>query len=74
MTRFRITSSTPGAENEPYDTETFAQKHGLSERAAEVVLFSNGPSRTACDAAARAFKVAVAAREKEVAIRRKPGR
>ena len=43
----------------PYDTEGFAQKHGLTRRAAEVVLISNGPSKVACDAAARAFKEAV---------------
>jgi hypothetical protein len=43
----------------PYDTESFAEKHGLTVRAAKVVLISNGPSKIACDAAARAFKEAV---------------
>jgi len=60
----RVTSSTPGVENEPYETAVFARKHGLSEKAAEVVLFANGPSRTACDAAARAFLEALARRSK----------
>ena len=36
-----------------------AEKHGLTVRAAEIVLISNGPSKVACDAAARAFKEAV---------------
>ena len=43
----------------PYDTEGFAEKHGITIRAAEIVLMSNGPSKAACDAAARAFKEAV---------------
>lgn len=43
----------------PYDTEGFAEKHGITRRAAEIVLISNGPSKVACDAAARAFKEAV---------------
>ena len=43
----------------PCDREDFAEKHGLTVRAAEIVLISNGPSKVACDAAARAFKEAV---------------
>ena len=65
MTKARVTSSAPGTENEPYDTAVFARKHGMSEKAAEVVLFANGPSRTACDAAARSFLEAVARRSKK---------
>lgn len=64
MTKVRVTSSTPGAENEPYDTAVFAKKHGMSQKAAEVLLFAIGPSRTACDAAARPFLQAVARRSK----------
>ncbi|MER9303072.1 hypothetical protein NKJ06_17075 [Mesorhizobium sp. M0293] len=65
MTKVRVTSSTPGVENEPYDTAVFAKKYGMSKKAAEVVLFANGPSRTACDAAARSFMEAVARRSKK---------
>ncbi|PZV39550.1 hypothetical protein [Mesorhizobium kowhaii] len=64
MTKVRVTSSTPGTENLPYDTAVFAKKHGMSQKAAEVLLFANGPSRTACDAAARSFLEAVARRSK----------
>lgn len=49
----------------PYDTADFAEKHGLSIRAAEVILLANGPSQVACDASARAFKEAVALRPKQ---------
>ncbi|MER9405325.1 hypothetical protein NKI36_14885 [Mesorhizobium caraganae] len=38
----------------------FAQKHELSLRAAKIILYSNGPSRVACDGAALAFLEAVA--------------
>ena len=65
MTRVRVTSSIPGTENEPYETAVFARKHGMSEKAAEIVLFANGPSRTACDAVARAFMEALARRSKK---------
>jgi hypothetical protein len=51
-----------GSDNEPYEATYFAEKHGLSLKAAKVVLYSNGPSRTMCDAAARAFVEALAAR------------
>ncbi|RUW63372.1 hypothetical protein [Mesorhizobium sp. M7A.F.Ca.US.008.03.1.1] len=64
MTKARITSATPAAENEPYDAAVFARKYGMSRKAAEVVLSANGPSRTACDAAARSFMEAVARRAK----------
>lgn len=33
----------------------FAERHGLTLKFAEIILFANGPSRVACDAAARAF-------------------
>lgn len=51
-----------GSDNEPYEAAYFAEKHGLSLKAAKVVLYSNGPSRTMCDAAAKAFTEALAAR------------
>lgn len=50
------------SDNHPYDVEFFAKKHGLSLRAAGVVISANGPSRTACDAAAAAFLAAIAFR------------
>ncbi|GLS38293.1 hypothetical protein GCM10010869_38870 [Mesorhizobium tianshanense] len=50
------------SENHSYEVEFFAKKHGLSLKAARVILYSNGPSRTMCDAAAKAFVAAVAAR------------
>ncbi|MFC3324510.1 hypothetical protein [Mesorhizobium cantuariense] len=65
MTKARVASLAPGAENEPYDTAAFARKYGMSEKSAEVVLSANGPSRTACDAAARSFMEAVARRSKK---------
>jgi hypothetical protein len=52
----------PASENHSYELEFFAEKHGLSLKAAKVILYSNGPSRTMCDAAAKAFAAAVAAR------------
>ncbi|RWC28371.1 hypothetical protein [Mesorhizobium sp.] len=48
----------------PYEVTAFAEKHGLTERAAEVLLVANGPSRVACDAAANAFIQAVEMRNK----------
>lgn len=60
----KLQSSTdPASPNYPYDTADFAEKHGLSLRAADVILSANGPSKVACDAAARAFADAVAARK-----------
>ncbi|TGQ35683.1 hypothetical protein EN859_023595 [Mesorhizobium sp. M00.F.Ca.ET.216.01.1.1] len=55
----------PASENHSYEVEFFAKKHGLSLKAARVILYSNGPSRTMCDAAAKAFVAAVAAREQD---------
>ena len=55
-------SPEPGSDNDPYEAAFFAEKHGLSLRAAKIVLYSNGPSRTMCDAAAKAFREALAAR------------
>ena len=48
----------------PYTVEEFAQKYGLSLKAAEVVLTANGPSRQKSDAGARAFIDAVAYRRR----------
>jgi hypothetical protein len=48
-----------------YEAEFFAAKHGLTLRVAKVVLYSNGPSRQKCDAAARVFVVAVAEHAKK---------
>jgi hypothetical protein len=45
----------------PYTIEEFAEKYGLSRKAADVVLLANGPSRQKSDAGARAFLAAVAA-------------
>lgn len=45
-----------------YDPMEFAAKHGLTMKAAQVILQTNGPSREKCDAGARAFLKAVAAR------------
>jgi hypothetical protein len=58
-------SDNDGLVDMPYDTEGFAEKHGLTVRAAEVVLISNGPSKIACDAAARAFKEALSMRNRQ---------
>ncbi|MER9504771.1 hypothetical protein [Mesorhizobium sp. M0579] len=49
----------PGSEGDPYAVAFFADKHGLSFKAAEVILVCNGPSQNACDAAARAFLAAL---------------
>ncbi len=62
----------PASENHSYEVEFFAQKHGLSLKAAKVILYSNGPSRTMCDAAAKAFVAAVAARRNEQETPRLP--
>jgi hypothetical protein len=50
------------AEEIPYGNEEFAEKYGLSRRAAEVILSANGASRHQSDAGARAFLAALAAR------------
>lgn len=49
----------------PYDVESFAEKYGMTLKAAKVVLYANGPSRVACDAAARAFNEAVEMRNRQ---------
>ena len=46
-----------------YPVGEFASRHGLSEKAATVILNLYGPSRPACDAAAVAFKKALTQRE-----------
>jgi hypothetical protein len=56
-------------DDQPYEVTSFAQKHGLTIRAADAVLFAKGPSRTACDAAALAFLCAVAAHAKKQSAR-----
>jgi hypothetical protein len=52
----------PESDGHPYPMGIFAEKHGLSLKAAEVILYNNGPSQIACDAAARAFLAALALR------------
>jgi hypothetical protein len=54
----------PNSNNHPYSAEFFAEKHGLTLKAAAVILNANGPSRAMCDAAARAFLAALAIRKK----------
>ena len=54
--------ATLGAKKFTYEPDLFAAKHGLTLKAAKVILTSNGPSRHRCDASARAFLAAVAAR------------
>ena len=53
----------PKSDNHPYSAEFFAERHGLTLQAARVILYSNGPSRTMCDAAARAFLQVLAVRK-----------
>lgn len=38
---------------EPYEVEYFAGKHGISMEKAREIIREHGPSRAACDAAAR---------------------
>jgi hypothetical protein len=47
--------------DKPYEIAAFAEKHGLTIGAAELILFAYSPSRAACDTAATAFLTAVAA-------------
>ncbi|RUW69966.1 MULTISPECIES: hypothetical protein [unclassified Mesorhizobium] len=54
MGKYQV-SSDPVSDNCPYELDLFMEKHGLSPRAAQVILHSNGPSRIQCDAAAAAF-------------------
>ena len=44
------------------EVSQFAEKHGLTERAAAIILVANGPDVDRCDAAARAFNQAKRAR------------
>jgi hypothetical protein len=55
----------PVSDNHPYDPALFAAKYGMTLKAAKVVLYANGPSRRACDGAAKAFMAAIAARNKQ---------
>ena len=48
----------------PYDVDVFAKKHRLTVKSASVILHMNGPSRRACDAAARSFVAALKAEVK----------
>lgn len=57
------TSSDPTSDICPYDVDLFAEKYGLTKRAAAVILHSNGPSRQTCDNAAIAFVQALKMRE-----------
>ena len=61
MSRPQI-SLDPNSADHPYEPARFAGKHGLTIRAAEIILFTNDPSKVACDAVARAFRNAVEAR------------
>jgi hypothetical protein len=56
-------------EEGPYEVGALAEKYGLTARSAAVILASNGPSRRACDAAAKSFLAAVAGRSEAVAAR-----
>jgi hypothetical protein len=40
-------------DDEPYDEHLFARKHGLMPEQARQIIGNYGPSRAACDAAAR---------------------
>ncbi len=55
-------ASDTDTDNRPYEIGAFAERHGLTLKAAEVILLANGPSRVACDAAAKAFLAALAGR------------
>ncbi|TKD26614.1 MAG: hypothetical protein E5W98_30545 [Mesorhizobium sp.] len=55
--------------DKPYEIAAFAKKHGLTIRAAELILFAYSPSRAACDTAATAFLTAVAAQAKRQSAR-----
>jgi hypothetical protein len=55
--------------DKPYEIAAFAEKHGLTRRAAELILFAYSPSRAACDTAATAFLTAVAAQAKRQSAR-----
>jgi hypothetical protein len=50
------------AKEASYEIAYFAEKHGISLKAAEIILTVNGPSKRMCDATAVAFVAAVAAR------------
>ena len=53
-----------GSEDEPYDTASFARKHGLPKDLAKTMLEVNGPARRACDAAATTYLRYAALRRK----------
>ncbi|CAH2395739.1 MULTISPECIES: hypothetical protein [Mesorhizobium] len=55
--------------DKPYEITAFAKKHGLTTRAAELILFAYSPSRAACDTAATAFLTAVAVQAKRQSAR-----
>jgi hypothetical protein len=48
----------------PYDPAYFAEKHGLTLKAAKIILTAYGPSRQRCDLSAVAFLAAKAARKR----------
>ncbi|RNJ41433.1 hypothetical protein B5V01_21240 [Mesorhizobium erdmanii] len=58
MQRFRGNLVSKPADD-PYEVVEFANKFGLTTKAAEIILHANGPSRVACDGAARSFVQAV---------------
>jgi hypothetical protein len=56
-------------DDKPYEITSFAEKHGLNIRTAELLLQANGLSRAKCDAAAMAFLSAVAVYAKRQSAR-----
>jgi len=64
----RLASRDPNSDRYPYEIEFLAEKYGLSSRAAEIIVNSNGPSRDKCDHAATAFVQAMNLRQ----MRQKP--
>ncbi|TPI72524.1 hypothetical protein [Mesorhizobium sp. B2-8-9] len=47
-----------------YNPAEFAEKHGLTNEQAKVVIRSNGPSRHKCDVSAIAFRQALEMRKR----------
>ena len=61
-----LESSDPASDICPYDLDFFAEKHGISKKAATVHLHTNGLSRARCDYAAEAYLRFKALREARV--------
>jgi hypothetical protein len=47
------------ADNEPYEVNYFAGKHGITIAKAHEIIRQHGPSRARCDAAAVAYKASL---------------